>query len=404
VYIQSTSAKIDEEKMAVIIQELIGNEHKGWFFPTISGVAQSYNFYPISYQKRKEGLVSLAIGLGYSVVGGEQTLKFSPKYPEVIPDFSSTKSILKNSQKKLYVLNTRRSEFKLSENEDSTLEKINISDIADYGSLKNIASSYDINDNSIRDFYSSDGPILITFAGILKYNIFPLSNIILDLLKEGQKSMGSPIEIEFAVDFDERNMEKTIFSIIQIRPLIISKEQKQIKWEEEEIEKENIFLKSNKSLGNGIIEDIGNIVYVKPDKFNSSKTIEIAEEIGIINSNLEGKSYLLIGPGRWGTQDRFLGIPVRWSDISNVRIIVEANLENFNIKPSQGTHFFQNIISKGVGYINTNLNINDSYIDWTWLKNQRAIRELDYVKHIKLKIPLKARLDGRRGRALLLKA
>jgi hypothetical protein len=345
----------------------------------------------------------LAVGLGYSVVGGEQTLKFSPKYPEVIPDFSSTTSILKNSQKKLYVLNTRKSEFKLSENEESTLEKINISDIAEYGALKNIASSYDINDNSIRDYYSREGPILITFAEILKHNTFPLSNILLDLLDEGQKSMGSPIEIEFSVNIDSDNNEKPIFGIIQIRPLIISKEQNQIKWKEEEIEKEKIFIKSNIALGNGIIDTIKNIVYVKPDKFDSSKTIEIAKEIGDINSNLEGKSYLLIGPGRWGTQDRFLGIPVKWSDISNVKIIVEANIEKFNIKPSQGTHFFQNIISKGVGYINTNLNINESYIDWSWLKNQKSIIELEYVKHINLNIPLIAKLDGRQGRAIILK-
>ncbi len=404
IYIQSTSAKIDEEKMAVIIQELVGNNYKKWFFPTISGVAQSYNFYPISYQKRDEGLVSLAVGLGYSVVGGEQTLKFSPKYPEIIPDFSSTSDILKNSQKKLYVLNTIKSEFKLSEKEDSTLEKINISDIAEYECLENVTSTYDINDNSIRDYYSKERPLLITFAGILKYNTFPLSNIIFDLLVEGQKSMGTPIEIEFAVNFDLKNNKKPVFSIIQIRPLIISKEQKQIKWDEEEIKKEKIFIRSDKALGNGVIDYIKNIVFVKPEKFSSYETIEISKEIGDINSDLKDESYLLIGPGRWGSQDRFLGIPVRWSDISNVKIIVEANLENFNIKPSQGTHFFQNIISKGVGYINTNLNINESYIDWNWLKNQKPIRELKYVKHISLNHSLKVRLDGRQGRAIVLKS
>ena len=401
VYIQSTSAKIDEEKMAVIIQELIGNEYMGWFFPTISGVAQSFNFYPISYQKREDGLVSMAVGLGYSVVGGEQTLKFSPKFPEIIPDFSSPSSILKNSQKELYVLNTKKSRFKLSEKEDSTLEKINISDIAKYNVLNNIASTYDNNDGSIRDYYSEDGPNVITFAGILKYNSFPLSNILIDLLDEGQKSMGSPIEIEFAVNFD-RGSKNPTFSIIQIRPLIISKEQNQIKWKEEEIEKENIFIKSNKALGNGIIDNIKNIVYVKPEKFNSSKTIEIAKEIEAINANLDQIPYILIGPGRWGTQDRFLGIPVKWSYISNVKIIVEANFNTFNIKPSQGTHFFQNIISKDVGYINTNLNVNDTYIDWEWLKKQKAVNELNYVKHIKLIKPLKVKLDGRQGRAIIL--
>jgi hypothetical protein len=404
IYIKSTSAKIDEEKMAVIIQELLGNEYNGWFFPTISGVAQSYNFYPISYQKRKDGIVSLAVGLGYSVVGGETTLKFSPKYPEVIPDFSSTNSILKNSQKELYVLDTKNSNFKLSENENNTIEKINIFDISKFGILNNIASTYDKDDEIIRDYYSKEGPSLITFAGILKYNTFPLSEILIDLLEEGTKSMGTPIEMEFSVNFDPYDIRKPIFSIIQIRPLVISKEHTQVKWNEELIVKENILIKSNKSLGNGIIENIHNIVYVKPEKFNSSKTVEIAKEIEIINASLDKKAYLLIGPGRWGTQDKFLGIPVKWSDISNVKIIVEANLQNFNIKPSQGTHFFQNIISKEVGYINADLNNKENYIDWNWLKDKKPLKELYYVKHIKLNKPLKAKLDGRFGRAIIFKA
>jgi hypothetical protein len=401
VYIKSTSAKIDEEKMAIIIQELIGNEFDGWFFPTMSGVAQSYNFYPISHQKREEGIVNLAVGLGYLVVGGENNLKFSPQYPELIPDFSSTSSILKNSQKELYVLNTKKALFTLTEHEDNTLEKINVLDISKYGILNNIASTFDKNDGIIRDYYSNEGPILITFAGILKYKTFPLSDILKNLLEEGKKSMGTEIEMEFSVNFDPNDIKKPFFGIIQIRPLVISKEHTQVKWNEEDIIKEKILIKSSKSLGNGIIENIKNIVYVKPDIFNSSKTIEIAKEIEKINSSLEDKPYVLIGPGRWGTQDRFLGIPVKWSDISNVKIIVETNLENFNIKPSQGTHFFQNIISKEVGYINTDSKNIDNYINWEWLKNNKAYQDLKFIKHIKLDKPLKIKLDGRFGRALI---
>jgi len=403
IYIKSTSAKIDEEKMAIIIQELVGDEYKDWFFPTISGVAQSYNFYPISHQKREEGIVSLAVGLGYSVVGGENNLKFSPKYPQIIPDFSSTTSILKNSQKELYVLNTKKSDIKLTKNEEITLDKINIFDISKYEILNNIASTYDKNDGIIRDYYQKNSPILITFAGILKYNTFPLSNILIDLLKEGKNSMGTEIEMEFSVNFDPKNINKPIFGIIQIRPLVLSKEQVQVKWDESKIIKENIFIKSNKSLGNGIIDNIKNVVYVKPEKFNSSKTIQISKEIEKLNTKLEKKPYILIGPGRWGTQDTYLGIPVKWSDISNVKIIVETNLRNFNIKPSQGTHFFQNIISKEVGYITTDSNNDDTFIDWNWLEKQKPDNEQNYTKHIKLNKPIKVKLDGRFGRALILK-
>ena len=356
VYIESTSAKIEEEKMAVIIQELIGNEYNGRFYPTFSGVAQSFNFYPVSHQKREDGIVSLAAGLGYSVVGGETVLRFSPKYPDIIPDFSTPKSVLENSQRELYVLNTKKTEINLSEKEDITLEKINIAEIANDGTLTTIASTYDKDDGVIRDSFVKEGPYLITFAGILKFNIFPLAEIIKDLLKAGHKSIGSPIEIEFAVNIDPENKKPPILAIIQIRPLVMSKEKAQINWDITKIQKENILMYTNKALGNGLIDNIFNIIYVPPETFDSSNTIEISREIGTINGTLNETPYLLIGPGRWGTQDRWLGMPVLWTDISNVKIIVETALENYNIKPTQGTHFFQNIISKGIGYINITLN------------------------------------------------
>jgi CheY-like chemotaxis protein len=403
-YIESTTAKIEEEKMAVIIQELIGDEFNGRFYPTFSGVAQSYNFYPVSYQKRQDGIVSLAAGLGYSVVGGEKVLRFSPKYPSIIPDFSTPESIFENSQNELYVLNTKKTQFQLSEKEDSTLEKINLSDIAKDNTLENIASTYDKEDGMIRDYFSKDGPYLITFANILKYNTFPLSSILKDILHAGEKSMGAPVEIEFAVNFDKNKKKPPVFAIIQIRPLVISQENIEIIWDENDVHKQNVLIHSKKSLGNGLINDIKDIVFVKPDVFDSAKTIKIAEEIGNINNKLDNTPYLLIGPGRWGTQDRWLGIPVYWSDISNAKVIVETALENFNIKPTQGTHFFQNIISRGIGYITTTLNIKDSIIDWKWLKNQNSKNELKFVKHINLKKPLTIKLDGKFGRALVIKA
>jgi hypothetical protein len=400
-YIKSTNAKIEEEKMAVIIQELIGEEHNGYFYPTFSGVAQSYNFYPVSHQKRKDGIVSLAVGLGYSVVGGEKALRFSPKYPEIIPEFSSPESILENTQNELYVLNTKNSTFKLSEKEDETLEKINISDIALDEALEYITSTYDRDDGMIRDSFSEKGPHLITFSGILKYNYFPLSKLLEDILEAGEKSMGSPVEIEFAVNI--KKDKEPEFAIIQIRPLIITQENEQISWEEDEIEKSNVLIHSKNALGNGLIDNIKDIVVVNPDEFDSSKTIQIANEIGKINDELKDTPYVLIGPGRWGTQDRWLGIPVVWNEISNVKLMVETALEDFNIKPTQGTHFFQNIISRGIGYVNVSLNPRTSKIDWEWLKKQKTKKKLKYVSHICLKKPIVIKLDGKNGQALVTK-
>ena len=402
-YIESTSAKLEEEKMAVIIQELIGDDHNGKFYPTFSGVAQSYNYYPISHQKRVDGIVSLAVGLGYSVVGGEQVLRFSPKYPDIITDFSNIDSILKNTQKELYILDIKKSKIDLSEKEETTLKKVNITDIAKDGTLEYVTSTFDKNDGMIRDGFSEEGPHLVTFASILKYDVFPLAGILRDILEAGQKSMGSPVEIEFAVNFDVENKKPPIFAFIQIRPIVISQEQSQISWDEKDFSQDKIMLKSNEALGNGVFENIKDIVYVPPDTFNSAKTVDIAREIGIVNEKLKDTPYLLIGPGRWGTQDRWLGIPVYWSEISNVKTMVETALEDYNIKPSQGTHFFQNIISRGIGYINIKLNKKESFLDWKWLDSKKSKQKLNYVKHISLPSPLLIKLDGINGRALILK-
>jgi len=402
-YIESTSAKIEEEKMAIVIQELIGTDHGGRFYPSFSGVAQSYNFYPVSHQTPEDGITSVAIGLGYSVVGGEKVLRFSPRYPEIIPEFSTPQLILENTQQELYVLNIKKKEFKLTEKEDATLEKIDISEIKSDSTLEYIASSYDRNDGMIRDSFSNEGPYLITFAGILKHDVFPLSTILQNILEMGERGMGCPIEVEFAVNFDSENKKPPIFAILQIRPLVISKESLEIEWDEGETDKENVLIHSNKALGNGVIDSVYNIVYVSPDAFDSSKTIEIAKQINEINEDLASKPYLLIGPGRWGTQDRWLGIPVGWSEISNVGVLVETALKDFNIEPTQGTHFFHNMISKGVGYIHTTLNREESFIDWKWLDKQKPEKQSKYVKHIRLSFPLTIKLDGRTGRALIIK-
>jgi hypothetical protein len=402
-YIKSTSSKIEEEKMAIVIQEVIGRDYGGKYYPTISGVAQSLNFYPVGYQKFEEGIANVAVGLGKTVVGGEKSLRFSPKYPETIPELSSTKQIFDNTQKELYVIDTTKKNFKLTKKLDATLKKISIDEIKNDGTLKQTASTYDKNDGMIRDSFSKDGPNLITFAGILKYNALPLPSIIQDILDIGSKGMGCPVQIEFAIDLNENSILPPTFSILQIRPLVPAYEYSRISWDEN-VDRKKILIYSQKALGNGVIRSIHNIIYVSPDTFDNTKTLKIAQEIGKLNEKFASfEPYILIGPGRWGSEDRFLGIPVHWSEISNVKVMVETSLENYNIDPSQGTHFFHNITSRGIGYINVSYGSKNEFIDWDWLNNKKPKNKLKYIKHISLSKPLSIKLNGRRGAALILK-
>lgn len=403
-YAESLSLKIEEEKMAVIIQELLGMEFGGRFYPTFSGVAKSYNFYPIAHQTPEEGIVNIAVGLGKAVVGGEKVFRFCPSYPGINPDFSSPELVLEHTQRELYVLNTHNKDFHLSDPHDNHLLKLTTNDIRNDGSLDLIASSFDRNDGMIRDGLSETGIPLITFAGILKYDAFPLAPLLKDLLFLGQKGMGCPVEFEFAVNIDQQNRTPPTFAILQIRPFVVSTEELDIGWDEK-IPKKQIFIRSNRALGNGLNHTIQDIVYVPSDRFDSSKTMEIAEEIGLINKTLlaSASPYLLMGPGRWGTQDKWLGIPVRWGQISGARVIIETALENFNIKPSQGTHFFQNMISHGIGYIDIPLHSDCCFIDCDWLETQQAIKKMKYVDHVHLSAPLHVKLNGRSGHAIILK-
>ena len=403
-YAGSLSLKIEEEKMAIIIQELVGSDYGGRFYPTFSGVAKSYNFYPISHQTPEDGIVNAAVGLGKAVVGGEKVYRFSPRYPGVNPDFSSPELVLEHSQRELYVLDTSKKDIDLYEPNVSTLNKLRTTDVRNDRSLELVASTYDRNDGVIRDGLSGEGVPLITFAGILKYDAFPLAPILQDLLFIGQKGMGCPVEFEFAVNIDPEERTPPTFAILQIRPFVVSQEQFDIGWDKK-IAQKQILIRSDKALGNGLIHTIQDVVYVPSDRFDSSKTVEIAEEIGIINKSLmqSASPYILIGPGRWGTQDRWLGIPVRWDQISGVKVIVETALENFNIKPSQGTHFFQNMISRGIGYIDIPLHSENCFVDWEWLDNLKMEKKLNFVSHIHLPSPLHVKLDGRSGRALVMK-
>jgi hypothetical protein len=400
-YIESTSSKVEEEKMAVIIQKLVGHKYGTNFYPNFSGVIQSYNFYPVSHQTPEEGIASVAVGLGKTVVSGEKVLRFSPHHPGIIPEFSSTELMLKNSQTKLYALDMSGSELTLSEKEDVTLKKLDISDIRDDGSLTLLASTYNMNDGVIRDGLSLKGPPIVTFSSILKYDTFPLCSILKDLVQIAKTGMGCSVELEFAVTFDPERKAPPALAVLQTRPLALSYDIGQISLDKNN--NDDLLISSDKALGNGVTDSIRDIVYIVPKKFDSSKTIEIAQEVGTMNTKLTESSspYILIGPGRWGTLDRWLGVPVKWNQISGVSVMVETALEDFNIEPSQGTHFFQNVVARGIGYIYAGIDSQNSYVDWSWMAEQKVQNKLEFVGHIHLHSPITVKIDGRSGHAIV---
>lgn len=404
-YIQATAASSEEEKMAIIIQEIVGRDHDGLFFPTFSGVAQSYNYYPVGRQDASEGVVSVAVGLGTAVVGGENVLRFSPKYPQFIADFSTTDQILENAQKTMYALDISKKRTQLTEDEKDSLKKLVINDIPNQQVLKDVLSHFDVKDGMIRDGFSEEYPNLVTFAGVLKYDAFPLSSILIDLLHIGEDAMGCPVEIEFAVNLDDlEEKNKAEFAVLQIRPLIVSREQDQVVIEGS-LDKKTLLLCSNRALGHGVTSTIKDVLYVKHECFDSSKTFSIAKQIEIVNESLaeDGRQCILIGPGRWGTQDHWLGIPVYWGQISQAKIIVETDLADFRVKPSQGTHFLQNIIAQGVGYITIPYNSSDCFVDWAWLSRQHVISETEFIRHIRLDDCFVVMIDGKTRKAIIKK-
>jgi hypothetical protein len=398
-YIQTTLHKA-EEKMAVIIQKVVGQRFDSRFYPIYSGVGQSYNFYPVSPLKREDGIVTVALGLGKTVMDGGNALSFSPNHPNVIPGLTTPEEIFRNTQNYFYSLDINNTCFDLSEGEEATLSKLDISQAMDDGTLDYLASTYDLEDNRLRDTVDSKGPKVITFAGIRKYNMLPLTDIIRELLAVGEKGMGRPVEIEFAGTIGDDGIPE--FHVLQIRPLVTLRERKQVVIEDSDVQ--NAIISTHKVLGNGILEGITDVVMIPPETFDSTKTLEMAKEVGEINKDLEGTPYILIGPGRWGTCDRWLGIPVDWDMISWARTIVEVSLENFQIDPSHGTHFFHNITSLGIMYFTVPYGKDSAFINWKELENIPPIATKKYVRHLKLPFTLYVKVDGRSGSGVISKA
>lgn len=393
-YVDAINYKIEEEKMAVVLQEVVGNEHGEYFYPHISGVAQSYNYYPVSHMKPEEGFVVAAIGLGKYVVEGEKAYRFSPRYPEI--EINSAKDQYKNSQVKFFAVDLNKKDPNLMEGDIAGLARIDIDESEKHGTLKHCASVYNPDNNQIIPGLTHYGPRIVNFANILKYEYIPLAKtieLVLDVVKE---ALGSPVEIEFAVDLNKDKNGLASFYLLQIKPLLGNASDYNVSMER--IDKKSILMFSEKGMGNGIIEDISDVIYVDPDTFNKSETEAIAAEVDALNKKMvrEKRKYVLIGPGRWGTRDRWIGIPVAWPQISNAGVIIETSLEDFPLDASSGSHFFHNVTSMNVGYFSVQPEMSKSYIKYDLLKAQECIDETRYVRHVRFSNPLKVRMDGKK--------
>ena len=402
-YMNATQNIIDEEKMGVVIQEVCGNQYGNMYLPTLSGVARSINFYPIGSEKTEDGIVSIGFGLGKLIVDGGVALRFSPKYPKKILQLSSVEMALRQTQKKFYALNVDPASFDPKVDDSLNLFNLDIKEAASIPDFQFVTSTYDMHSGTLRDGYYDEGLKLVTFAPILKHDTFPLAKIVSELLKIGEREMNNHIEIEFAADLNSPSGMPRLFNFLQIRPIVESDQSELVQWDEIDIQKALLY--STSALGHGKVKDIYDFIYIKPDSFNPAKTKEIAQELDELNSKFIDwqRNYVLIGPGRWGSSDPWLGIPIKWSQISQARVIVEAGLENFRVEPSQGTHFFQNLTSFRVAYLTVNPYLNDGIYDVNYLNSLPAWHETKFLRCVKFNHPLTIQVDAKTNQGVILK-
>ena len=397
-YIKSTPKEITDEKMAVLIQEVVGNKHDTYFYPTISGVAKSYNYYPSGPCKPEDGIVYLALGLGKSIVDGGSSYCFCPEKPKV-PLFGTPKDFIRYSQKSYYALKLKSVYPVFTKNEESTLEKLEIDIAKNHDVLDKVASTYLHRDDRIYPGLNEEGAVIIDFGPIINYDLIPLAKAIKLLLRISKLALGYPVEIEFAVNFNKEESEQAELVILQIRSMIPSDKYHEVNIENVDIDK--VLCYSENALGNGVISGINDIIYIKSESFQMSNSNRAVNQIRKMNTKLmnEGKQYMLIGPGRWGSADPWLGIPVIWSDIAGVKVIIETPYEDRHIDASQGSHFFHDMISSQIGYLITKKYKGN--IDWNWLESLNIIEETEDVKHVETPYELEVIIDGKQGKAII---
>ena len=394
-YMTATSNVIDQEKMAVILQEVVGKQHDGRYYPNFSGVLRSLNYYPIGDEKAEEGIASLALGLGKYIVDGGQTLRVSPYHPHQVLQTSELETALRQTQTRFYALDTRHVGNDFTVDDGFNILNLRVKEAERDNALNYIASTYDPYDNVIRDGLYDGGRKVISFAGVLQQNVFPLPELLQMSMKYGAESMRRPVEIEFACNL---NADRTgQFYLLQIRPIVDSKQM--LEEDVAAIPDDDCLVRSHNSLGHGVSEDVTDVVYVKADdNFSAAENPTIAREIEKINSGYldRGQGYVLVGPGRWGSSDSWLGIPIKWPHISAARVIVEVTLKNYRVDPSQGTHFFQNLTSFGVGYFTVDENRNEGVFHKAMLDAMPAVEETEHVRVVRFSKPLRILMDGKK--------
>ena len=400
-YIEATSNLLSEERMGVVIQEVCGSEQNGLYFPTISGVARSLNFYPIGDEKPEEGICNIAFGLGKAVVEGGATLRFSPAHPKHSLQLSSPELTLRDTQRTFYALDLNPSAAKTSTDDAVNLVKMEVQKAAEFRNLRHVASTWDPTNNRISDSPMEKGRKLVTFASVLKYDSFPLASIVSKLLEVGREALKSPVEIEFAVDMDVPSGAPRVFNFLQIRPIVQAARGGSLEWGE--VDPAGALLYAEHALGIGAIDGVCDVVYVRGEKFDAAASEAMARELDDLNAQMkdEGRGYVLVGPGRWGSSDPWLGIPVKWGQISQSKVIAECGLPDFRVDPSQGTHFFQNLTSFGVGYVTLNPFLGDGLFDAERLDAMEAVYESDRIRWVRFETPLYIFVDGKNNRAII---
>jgi CheY-like chemotaxis protein len=397
-YMKATGYRLEEEKMAVIIQKMVGSPRNGRYYPEFSGVAKSYNFYPVPPQKATDGIVLVALGLGKMVVDGGNTVRFCPKFPRHLLQFFSAKETLKNAQQNFYALNLTDSLKRTdAQRPDEFVQLFNLDKAEEDNSLFYAASTYSPDNDSVHDGMSRPGKRVVTFAPILKHKMFPLAEVLDLVLDLGTWGMGTHVEIEFAVTMNAGTNQPNEFAFLQIRPLVLSSEMEELIVDT--LDNADLVCHSQQVLGNGVIKDIHDVIVVDIDRFDRAKSHDVAREVSALNAKLlaQKRPYILIGVGRWGSLDHWLGIPVTWDQISGAVAIVESGFKDFNVTPSQGSHFFQNITSFRVGYFTVNSFGNLGFINWEWLSAQPAVEELHSTRHLRFDAPLTVKINGHKN-------
>jgi len=402
-YVRRTPYRLEEEKMAVVLQQVVGAAHGNRFYPDFSGVVRSRNFYPMPPVKVEDGFAAVALGLGRAVVSGGKCLTFSPRHPRHLVQFSSVEDMLKNSQSDFWALELMHAVP--PEDPGNSLREISFSlDVAEAdGTLRTLASTYSAENHAVYDGLSRKGPRVVSFAPILKHGIFPLAEILMRLMRLGEDALGRPVEIEFAVRLPQATDEPADFGFLQLRPLVMSREGEDIRVED--VDADNLVCRSSVVLGHGRIDDIRDIIVVDSHRFERSRSLEVAHSVARLNARLshENTPYLLIGVGRWGSTDPWLGIPVAWDQISGARVIVESGFRDFRVAPSQGSHFFQNLTAFQIGYFTVNPDAGEGFVNWAWLGEQPDVEEDGCVRHLRFDSPITVLMNGKESRGVILK-